>query len=156
MTKEIAKEHQIVEKVKKFLGTNVIKIEAPRPRRIFVHMNKGGFVKAIRYLTKQLKFHHVSTITGVDIGKAIEVIYHLNLDGAIELSLKVHVAKDTPVLPSITNFIPGAILYEQEVHDLLGVVFEGHPDLSLLLLPESWPSNIYPLRKAWVIEDVQK
>jgi NADH:ubiquinone oxidoreductase subunit C len=142
--------------VKKRLGTSVLEIGAPRPRRIFVHVNKGGFVKAIRYLTKQLEFHHVSTITGVDLGKAIEVIYHLNWDGAIELSLKVQVGKDTPVLPSITNLIPGATLYEREVHDLLGVVFEGHSNLSPLLLPESWPSDVYPLRKEWAIENVQK
>jgi len=156
MTKEIARENQIVEKVKKVIGKNVLEIEIPRPRRIFILIDKKVSGKTIRYLTKKMGFSHVSTITGVDVGKEIEVIYHLNRDGKIELSLKVRVAKDKPVLPTITDLIPGATLYEREVHDLLGVTFEGHPDLSPVILPEGWPPDVHPLRKEWTIEKVQK
>ncbi len=156
MTKEIAKENQIVEKVKKAIGKNVLKIEIPRPRRIFILIDKKVFGKTIRYLTKKMGFSHVSTITGVDVGKEIEVIYHLNRGGTIELSLKVRVPKDKAVLPTMTNLVPGATLYEREVHDLLGVTFEGHPDLSPIILPEGWPPDVYPLRKEWTIEKIQE
>lgn len=156
MTKEITKEDQIVEKVKTAIGKNVLIIEIPRPRRIFILIDKKVFRKTIRYLTKKMDFTHVSTITGVDVGKEIEVIYHLNRRGTVELSLKVRVAKDKPVLPTITDLIPGATLYEREVHDLLGITFKGHPDLSPILLPEGWPPDVYPLRKEWTIEKVQE
>lgn len=156
MTNEIAKENEIVKKVKKAVGKNILEIETPRPRRIFILINKRIFEKTIRYLTKEIGFFHLSTITGVDVGEEIEVIYHLNRAGTTELSLKVRVPKDKPVLPTITNLIPGATLYEREVHDLLGVTFEGHPDLSPIILPEGWPSNVYPLRKEWTIEKMQK
>ena len=156
MTKEITKENEIVEKVKEAIGKNVLEIKIPRPRRIFILINKKVFTKAVRYLTKKMGFSHVSTITGTDVGKEIEVIYHLNRGGTIELSLKIRVAKDKPVLPTITNLIPGATLYEREVHDLLGVTFEGHPDLSPVILPEGWPPDAYPLRKEWTIGKVQK
>lgn len=156
MTEETTEENEIVRKMKHLIGKNVLESEVPRPRRIFILVNEKAFGKAIRYLTKKMGFTHVSTITGVDVGKEIEVIYHLNRGGKIELSLKVRVTKDKPVLPTITDLIPGATLYEREVHDLLGVSFEGHPDLSPVILPEGWPPDVYPLRKEWTIEKVQK
>ena len=156
MTEETTEENEIVRKMKHLIGKNVLESEVPRPRRIFILVNEKAFGKAIRYLTKKMGFTHVSTITGVDVGKEVEVIYHLNRGGKIELSLKVRVTKDKPVLPTITDLIPGATLYEREVHDLLGVSFEGHPDLSPVILPEGWPPDVYPLRKEWTIEKVQK
>lgn len=156
MTKEIAKENEVVKKVKEAIGKNVLEIRIPRPRRIFILIDKKVFRKAIRHLTKRMGFSHVSTITGVDVGEEIEVIYHLNRAGTTELSLKVRVAKDKPALPTITDLIPGATLYEREVHDLLGIAFEGHPDLSPIILPEGWPPDVYPLRKEWTIEKIQE
>lgn len=156
MTEETTEENEIVRKMKHLIGKNVLESEVPRPRRIFILVNKKVFGKTIRYLTKRMGFSHVSTITGVDVGEEIEVIYHLNRTGTTELSLKVRVAKDKPVLPTITNLVLGATLYEREVHDLLGVIFERHPDLSPIILPEGWPSGVYPLRKKWTNEKVQK
>ena len=156
MTEETTEENEIVRKMKHLIGKNVLESEVPRPRRIFILVNKKVFGKAIRYLTKRMGFSHVSTITGVDVGEEIEVIYHLNRAGTTELSLKVRVAKDKPVLPTITNLVLGATLYEREVHDLLGVTFERHPDLSPIILPEGWPSGVYPLRKKWTIEKNQE
>ncbi|RLG90884.1 hydrogenase large subunit, partial [Candidatus Bathyarchaeota archaeon] len=63
---------------------------------------------------------------------------------------------EKPVVPTITDIIPGAVLYEREVHDLLGVAFEGHPDLSPLVLPEEWPERVYPLRKEYTLEKLRK
>jgi len=156
VTEETTEENEIVRKMKHLIGKNVLESEVPRPRRIFILVNEKAFGKAIRYLTKKMGFTHVSTITGVDVGKEIEVIYHLNRGGKIELSLKVRVTKDKPVLPTITDLIPGATLYEREVHDLLGVSFEGHPDLSPVILPEGWPPDVYPLRKELTLKKVQK
>ena len=156
MTEETTEENEIVRKMKHLIGKNVLECEVSRLRRIFILINKKVFMKTIRYLTKEMGFSHLSTITGADVGKEIEVIYHLNRGGKIELSLKIRVVKDKPVLPTITNIIPGATLYEREVHDLLGVIFEGHPDLSPIVLPEGWPSNVYPLRNEWTFKKIQK
>lgn len=156
MTEETTEENEIVRKIKHLIGKNGLECEVSRLRRIFILINKKVFMKTIRYLTKKMGFSHLSTITGADVGKEIEVIYHLNRGGKIELSLKIRVVKDKPVLPTITNIIPGATLYEREVHDLLGVIFEGHPDLSPIVLPEGWPSNVYPLRNEWTIKKIQK
>jgi len=149
-------ENDTVKKLQDFLKGKLIEANVKKERRIFVKVAREAFKEAIKYLVNELGFKHLSTITGVDLGKKLEIIYHLAYKGAIELSLKVDIPKGKPKLPTVTNLIPGAILYEREVHDLLGIVFEGHPDLSPLLLPEKWPRDVYPLRKEESLGSLRK
>ena len=149
-------EEEIADRIKGAVEANkILEIDVPRARRIFVLIAKSAFRKAMEYVVEDEGFAHISTITGVDAGKKIEVIYHLSR-GGIELSLKVRVPKGKAVLPTVTDLIPGSVLYEREVHDLLGVEFEGHPDLAPLILPEEWPEDVYPLRKEWTTEKIQE
>jgi len=150
------KENEIVEKLKDFLKESLLDTAIPRRRRIFVYIKREALGKAIEYLMKELKFTHLSTITGVDLGENIEVIYHLSREGAIMLSAKLAVSKKTPNVSTITGLIPGAVLYEREVHDLFGVDFKGHPDLSPLMLPEKWPEGVYPLRKEYQLKHLRE
>ncbi|MCK4668559.1 NADH-quinone oxidoreductase subunit C [Candidatus Bathyarchaeota archaeon] len=150
------KENEIVEKLRNFLKKNLVRATVPRERRIFVYIKKDALKDAVKYSVTDLKFKHLSTITGVDSGGEIEVIYHLAYEGSIVLSIRLTVPKNNPNVPTVTDLIPGAILYEREVHDLLGVNFEGHPDLSPLLLPEEWPQNLYPLRKEHNLEQLRQ
>ncbi|HOJ26461.1 MAG TPA: NADH-quinone oxidoreductase subunit C, partial [Candidatus Saccharicenans sp.] len=57
-----------------------------------------------------------------------------------------------PVLPSICEIIPGAILYERELQDMFGITVQNIPDGRPLLLPDDWPAGNYPLRKDWQYE----
>ncbi|MEM2094066.1 MAG: NADH-quinone oxidoreductase subunit C [Candidatus Bathyarchaeia archaeon] len=123
-----------------------------RERRVFVHVTSQVIKPVLHHLIDEMGFRHLSTITGLDLGSEIQVIYHLANEGFI-VSLVVPVDPATPTLPTITDILPGAILYEREIHDLFGVRFEGHPKLSPLILPENWPSQIHPLRKNWRKED---
>jgi membrane-bound hydrogenase subunit beta len=150
------KENEILEKLKDFLKENLVRANAPKERRIFVYIKKRGLKDAVKYLVTDLEFKHLSTITGVDLGEEIEVIYHLAHKGSIVLSIRLTVSKKNPSVPTVTDLIPGAILYEREVHDLFGVKFEGHPDLSPLMLPEEWPQGVYPLRKELKLEHLRE
>ena len=145
------REDKIAAEIREKLKEKIITVEVPRERRIFAYIKLEALKESIKFL-KDMGFKHLSTITGVDMEDGIELIYHLALDGSIELSLRLKVQKDDPRVPTITDIIPGAVLYEREVHDMFGVDFEGHPDLSPLILPEKWPRNIYPLRKKYALE----
>ncbi len=89
---------------------------------------------------------HISTITGVDTGDVVEVIYHINCKPA-ELNLKISLPKTDLKIPTITEIFPGAVLYERDLMEMLGVKVEGHPDPKRLFLPDDWPEGVYPLRK---------
>jgi len=150
------RESEIAEKLREFLKENVLEVKIPRDRRIFVRVKNTALKDAVKHLVNDLGFKHLSTITGIDVVEEIEVIYHLAHKGSIELSLRVTVPKEKPIVPTVTDVIPGAVLYEREVHDLLGVEFKGHPDLSPLVLPEEWPNDIYPLRKEHSLEGLKE
>jgi NADH-quinone oxidoreductase subunit C/D len=74
------------------------------------------------------------------------VVYHLfSYERNAYVRLKVPLNGDSPTLPSIVDICPVANWYEREVWDMFGIVFEGHPHLSRILMPRSWEGH--PLRK---------
>jgi NADH-quinone oxidoreductase subunit C/D len=74
------------------------------------------------------------------------VVYHLlSFERNEYVRIKVALSEDRLSLPSITDIWPAANWYEREVWDMFGIVFDGHPHLLRLLMPESWVGH--PLRK---------
>ena len=95
-----------------------------------------------------LSFNFLSDLCGVDyLGRKprFDVVYHLySLDKNHRLRLKVKVEEGESV-PSVTCVWNTANWHEREVFDLLGIEFDGHPDLRRIVLPEDWDGH--PLRK---------
>jgi len=148
-------EREVIDKLMKVMGSQrILAASVPRSRRAIVDVDKEGFKEVIQFLKKE-GFTHLSTITGLEVGDGIELLYHLNREG-VELTLRVKLPLNEIVVPTITDIIPGATLYEREVHDLLGVEFQGHPNLTPLILPDEWPEGVHPLRKHWTIEETRK
>jgi len=65
------------------------------------------------------------------------------------LRLRVQVPADDPTCPSLFDVHPGVEALEREVFDMFGIRFDGHPDLSRILMPEDWEG--YPLRKDYPV-----
>lgn len=101
-----------------------------------------------------LRFSFLSDITTVDrfpLEPRFEVNYHLlSLDLRERLRLKVRVSGADAVVPSVTSVWPAANWHERESFDLMGIRFEGHPDLSRILMPDDWEGH--PLRKDYPVE----
>jgi NADH-quinone oxidoreductase subunit C len=98
-----------------------------------------------------LEFDCLSNLSGVDYPKrnVIQVVYHLYSYSLRHwFVLKADAPRENPVLPSLARVWSHAEWQEREVFDLLGVVFEDHPDLRRILMPEDWPGH--PLRKDFV------
>ena len=96
----------------------------------------------------------LSNQSGVDYPKRneIEVVYHLasyRLRHACVL--KVGVPRDNPAMPTVSRVWSTAIWQEREIFDLLGVVFDGHPDLRRILMWDGFKD--YPMRKDYVPPD---
>mgnify|MGYP001197489917 CR=1 FL=1 len=61
----------------------------------------------------------------------------------------MQIPEDDPTLPTLFDIYPGSEALEREVYDLFGIQFEGHPDMSRILMPEDWDG--YPLRKDYAV-----
>lgn len=97
---------------------------------------------------------YLSFVTGVDFPEQaqMEVVYHLfSMVRRHELLLKVRVPRDDPRVPTVTPIWGGANWHEREAYDLLGIIFEGHPNLRRIMMTEDWAGH--PLRKDYVFED---
>ena len=90
-----------------------------------------SFVAGVDYLPRQPRF---------------EVVYHLlSLSHHCRLALKVELSEDQARVPTVCGVWPTANWHERETYDFYGIIFEGHPDLTRILLPEAWVG--WPLRK---------
>jgi len=94
-----------------------------------------------------LDFAFLNAITAVDYVEYFEVVYHLrSLRRNTSLVLKTRCeGRDQPEIPSVVDIWRGADLQEREVWDLMGIRFEGHPNMKRVLLWEGFPGH--PLRK---------
>jgi NADH-quinone oxidoreductase subunit C len=118
-----------------------------------IAIEPAAIVEVCRFLRDDpdLRFDCLSNQSGVDYKArdVIQVVYHLfSYAHRHAIVLKVDVPRDAAVLASVTGVWAAANWLEREIFDLLGIAFEGHPDLRRLLMPEDWIGH--PLRKDFV------
>ena len=83
-------------------------------------------------------------------GELFEVCCHLSApQRGFGITLKTAVDKENPTIPSLVPAIKGADWHERECHEMFGIVFEGHPNLAKLYLPEEFEGH--PLRKSYLL-----
>jgi len=98
-----------------------------------------------------LKFEFLSSVTAVDRLEYFEVVYHLTSIRLNQMTaIKVRIEdRENPRAPSVTSVWPGANLQEREAYDLMGIVFEGHPDMRRVFLWDGFDG--FPLRKDYLV-----
>jgi NADH-quinone oxidoreductase subunit C len=99
---------------------------------------------------EELNFKFLSSLTGVDRLEWFEVVYHLESFKLNQMTtVKVRsFDRENPKVPSVVPVWQGAHLQEREAYDLLGIYFEGHPDLRRIFLWEGFAG--FPLRKDYL------
>ena len=118
---------------------------------VTVVVERDDLVDALVRLRDQpdLSFGFLSSLTATDHPDReprFWVVYELrSVEHAHRIRVKVGLPADDPHIPSVTALFPTADWHEREVWDLFGVVFDGHPDLVRILLPDDWEGH--PLRK---------
>ncbi len=127
------------------LGT----VEQVRSNRIKVHSTIPKVREAILRAQSLLACDHVVQIAAADNGKTLELLYHLTGAHRMVVVLAIEIPRDKPEVPTASDLLPPAGIYERQIHDLLGITFRGHPALKRIILNEDWPEGEYPLRKDW-------
>jgi Ni,Fe-hydrogenase III large subunit/NADH:ubiquinone oxidoreductase subunit C len=143
----MAKFEEAVKVLQDNLGDKILESRVPKPRKAYISVKPGLHRDAISLLLKNIEETAITTISGTDLRDEIELNYHMRCNGTLTIKTRIPIEK--PVIQTITDLIPGASFYEREIFDLLGVVFEGHPNLKTFILPENWNKGEYPLRKDW-------
>jgi NAD(P)H-quinone oxidoreductase subunit J len=103
-------------------------------------------------------FNYLQCQGGYDVGPGAELVsfYHLvkvssNADRPQEVRIKVFLPREDPRVDSVYWIWKGADWQERETYDMYGIVFEGHPNLKRILMPEDWVG--WPLRKDYISPD---
>ncbi|MDA8423411.1 MAG: NADH-quinone oxidoreductase subunit C [Nitrospiraceae bacterium] len=105
-----------------------------------------------------LKMDHLADLTAVDYsqypgdtGPRFEVVYNMiSTVHRHRIRLKVRVPEEDPRIDTVSSIWNTANWHERETYDLMGIKFEGHPDLRRILMPEDWEGH--PLRKEYPLK----
>ncbi|XVQ11958.1 NADH-quinone oxidoreductase subunit C [Spirillospora sp. CA-255316] len=109
------------------------------------------WLDALAFARDELSCGFFDWLTGVDeLDDGFAVVAHVySLEERHHLLVRTRVPRAEPVLPSATGVYRGANWHERETYEMFGVVFEGHPGLKPLLLPDGFEGH--PLRKEFVL-----
>lgn len=130
-----------LEKYAEEAGTKVIQL---RKNESTVEVTQDRLKPLVAHLVNDVHVRHLMTITGLDVGQNLVIIYNFSLERDT-IHVKTTVPKTKPQAVSIVDIVPGAILYEMELHDMFGIECIGNPwKDQKLLLPDDWPADLPP------------
>lgn len=96
-----------------------------------------------------LEFMERSLPAGVSRERFEVVVNLLDLSQRRRTRVRVQVSAENPVVASLFDLYPGTEAMEREAYDMYGIAFDGHPDLTRILMPEDWEGH--PLRKDYEV-----
>jgi NADH-quinone oxidoreductase subunit C len=145
-------EEELVVAIKQQLGNAVENVATVRRGRILVVARKET-ARDVAVWLQRFGLDHTLAVSGVDHPSEnhLDVVYFLSSYSHEDLkhvvvSLKIHLERENPSLPSLTPVWESANLFERETYEMFGVNFEGHPNLQKLLLQDNWDGPP-PLKK---------
>ncbi|MDI6850395.1 MAG: NADH-quinone oxidoreductase subunit C [bacterium] len=140
-------EERIVEELKNILADSG-EVWVQGEKRVYAKVPKNLVLPVLAYL-KDKGFHQLTAITCVDWIKRgkFELIYNLFslYHENIHVFIKTELERDKETMLTAVNIYPMAFDYEREIHEMFGIVFEGHPRLDSFIL-EDWDGPP-PMRK---------
>ena len=106
-------------------------------------------VEIAKFCRDQLSFDYLLDITSIDnFGEEprFEIVYHLySMPLGIHLRLRLKLSEEVAALDTVSDIWSTANWHEREIYDMMGIKFNGHPDLRRILMWDGYP--FFPLRK---------
>ncbi len=140
----------VLEKLKSRFADGVLEVKEFRDE-LTVVVPKQRIVEVCRFLKEdpQLQFEFLADVFGIDMytpTKRFGVVYNLySMKNKNRIRVKVFTEEDDPKVATVTGVFGTANWHERETFDMFGIIFEGHPDLRRIYMPDDFEH--YPLRK---------
>ena len=152
----MASSDPMVETLSAAIGEGLLALQTDKVGTPIAVVDRNSLLDACQLLKDgDEKFAHLSSVWGLDYSELgleprYAVVYYLySPSSRRRFALKVPLEESDPVLPSVVGIWPGANWHERETYDMYGIRFEGHPDLTRILLPDD--ADFFPLRKDFPI-----
>ncbi len=149
----ISDNEKLVDELASTFKDKVLSVDWTTPRRVYIKIVTHAHRDLIKWIREKFPnssyLVSIDTIDFIDKGE-FEIRYKMQVvhnNIKLTLTIAMNVARDYPRVKTITDIVPGAVLYERENYEMFGIIFEEHPNLAKFFLPETWPEGIYPLRK---------
>ncbi|HUF32203.1 MAG TPA: NADH-quinone oxidoreductase subunit C [Acidimicrobiales bacterium] len=139
--------------VTRTFGDEVLHVERERWLEVVEALRDEGYtlctdITAVDYLT-----HTGRTLPAGVAPERFEVVANLvSLEQRARLRLRTQVPEGDPTVASLWGVHPGTEAGEREVYDMFGIAFDGHPDMTRILMPEDWEGH--PLRKDYAVGEI--
>ena len=119
-----------------------------------LHVKREKLVEVSKILRDSLKFEMCMGVSGVnypaDAGRELHVVYPLlSLTNNRRIRLEVSVPDSDAHIPSVVEVWAGNNWHERETFDMFGIIFDGHPGLTRILMPDDWQGH--PQRKDYAL-----
>jgi NADH-quinone oxidoreductase subunit C len=119
-----------------------------------IYAKTQHIVQLLQTLKEKYNYIRLVDITAVDYEDRYEVVYHLTDNETALLAIKVKLQKDNNIIPTIVSIWEAANTQEREIYDLMGIVFEGHGNLTRILCPDDFVGH--PLQKSYKLNKVSR
>ncbi|CAM3189421.1 NADH-quinone oxidoreductase subunit C [Stackebrandtia soli] len=142
---------ELVEVLGEAVGGEAVRAVVVDRGELTLHVDPDNVLNVCRALRDDpdLRFELCSSVSGVDYPsqeKRLHVVYHLtSMTFRRRVRIETAVSVEDPHVDSVTEVYPTADWQERETYDMFGVVFDGHPNLTRILMPDDWEG--FPQRK---------
>ena len=150
-----AMNEKVLERLKTKFSNSIMEANEFRGE-LTVVVPKERIVELCAFLKEdvELRFELLADLCGIDMftaSKRFGVIYNVySFTNRFRMRLKTFTEEENPKVPTVTGVWGTANWHERETYDLMGIKFDGHPDLRRILLPEDWEGH--PLRKEYPLK----
>lgn len=119
-----------------------------------IYAKRENIIEVLKTIKEDFKFGRLADLAAADYEDRFEVVYHLLNDAADLLAVKVKLDKSNSTIPSVTSIWKAADPQEREAYDLMGIIFEGHDNLTRILCKDDFVGH--PLQKSFKLDTVKR
>jgi len=125
-------------------NSDIRRIVIQQRKRLVVYIRKESLLEIANYFLDELAYRFIIA-TGMVSDKGFEVVYHFSDDkNGYIINLLTELEESKPEIESLANLIDAANWIEREIHELYGIKFINHPNLTKLISDGLWKDNEFP------------